>query len=102
MINPHAANLVKNPKRTAVAPSGSAIERSLVTNRKNGDLLILLFFKCLHLSIKISILLQVSVQELTKTKAQENYRNISTFVTELTTTICFKKTPTHLDFKNII
>jgi len=38
MINPTAAHLVKNPKRTAVAPSGSAIERNLVVNSKNGEM----------------------------------------------------------------
>jgi hypothetical protein len=38
MINPAAAHLVKNPRRTAVAPSGSAIERSFVVNNKNEDI----------------------------------------------------------------
>jgi len=37
MINPHAAHLVKNPNRTAVAPNGSTIERSLVVNNMNAE-----------------------------------------------------------------
>ncbi len=37
MINPTDANLVKNPMSTAVAPSGSAMERSLVVNNMNAD-----------------------------------------------------------------
>src|SRR5690242_4773068 len=39
MINPLAASLVKNPKRTAVAPNGSAIERSFIVNNKKGETL---------------------------------------------------------------
>ena len=38
MINPHEANLVKNPMSMAVAPNGSAIERSFVANSKNGEI----------------------------------------------------------------
>ena len=39
MINPYEANLVKNPMSMAVAPNGSAIERSFVANSKNGEYL---------------------------------------------------------------
>ena len=37
IVNPHADNLIKNARRTAVAPNGSAMVRSLVVNNKNGD-----------------------------------------------------------------
>ncbi|MEI9912014.1 MAG: hypothetical protein WDO71_21635 [Bacteroidota bacterium] len=38
MINPTAAHLVKKPKRIAVAPRGSAMERSFVVNSMNADM----------------------------------------------------------------
>lgn len=38
MINPKAANLVKKPRRIAKAPSGSAMERSLVVNNMNEEI----------------------------------------------------------------
>jgi len=38
MINPTDANLVKKPINTAVAPNGSAIDRSRVVNSIKGEM----------------------------------------------------------------
>jgi hypothetical protein len=36
-INPAAAHLVKSPNNSAVAPNGSAIERSFVANKRKEE-----------------------------------------------------------------
>lgn len=38
ITSPADAHLVKNPSKSAVAPSGSAIERTLVVNSRNAEM----------------------------------------------------------------